>query len=138
MYCECKKPKKVKVSIDKEIFYTCSKNYGGCGKEITEKRYTDKLEKKAKEYDDHEKHIKLHIELLKEFEKMLGYYSVKDEFYSQLVGNKEKHFNEKPEMWLIGAFRWKNALHGKNFWSEINEKWLNKLKEIKNENNNQI
>jgi hypothetical protein len=43
MYCNCKEPRKSTSYVGKSVFEVCSKNLGGCGKEIAITLYTAHL-----------------------------------------------------------------------------------------------
>ncbi len=45
---------------------------------------------------------------------------------------------EPPINWIIDAFSWKMTYEGASFWSDLNNKWTNKLIEERKSNNSII
>lgn len=80
------------------------------------------------------------MSLISEFEKFLEEEGVLEEYCNEVKAEYEMSVKDllkvtKPELYVTGAFRWDLSPSGHDKWSQISEKWDNKLEKMKEKGN---
>nr|UWG76433.1 MAG: hypothetical protein [Bacteriophage sp.] len=53
--------------------------------------------------------------------------------YDMNVKGYKNLYNKDPKKALVGAFGWENTKEGISYWDKLNDKWLGKIKQLKDQ-----